>query len=409
MRIRSITSFYDPNSASAGQDLESLSIFSQKFLQEAEDHSFPVLSRRLATTPFPYYLDALSFEARAEKILEMDQTARLLGWDYLSLGPALPNHPWSFAEIPQMLTLADNLFCAGVISDDHFLYPHAVRAAARVIHDTAALSPDGFTNLRFAALANVAPGTPFFPAAYHSPGALPAVSLAIECADVAMEVFSGSLDLESSRKELIQKLEQSAFELNSLAAPLLQSRGIQFLGFDFSPAPFPEDWCSLAGAVESIGLEHIGGIGSLAAVAVIADTLDQGNWLRAGFNGMMLPVMEDSVLAQRADQSLLSVKDLLLYSTVCGTGLDTIPLPGEVTLEQLASILMDVGTLATRLGKPLTARLMPIPGKSTGDPVSFDFAYFAHSRVISVEGQSLIEPLNGDLPIALHPRKAARL
>ena len=31
----------------------------------------------------------------------------------------------------------------------------------------ASLSPDGFTNLRFAALANVPAGTPFFPAAYH--------------------------------------------------------------------------------------------------------------------------------------------------------------------------------------------------------------------------------------------------
>jgi len=146
-----------------------------------------------------------------------------------------------------------------------------------------------------------------------------------------------------------------------------RSNEIEFLGFDFSPAPFPEDWCSLGGAIEKIGLEHIGGCGSLGAVAIIADTLDRGKWQRAGFNGMMLPVLEDSVLARRAEEGLLSIKDLLLYATICGTGLDTIPLAGDTTLEQLKAVIMDIAVLSVRLDKPLTARLMPIPGKKVGE------------------------------------------
>ena len=76
----------------------------------------------------------------------------------------------------------------------------------------------------------------------------------------------------------------------------------------------------------------------------------------------MLPVLEDSTLAARSETGLLSVKDLLMYSSVCGTGLDTVPLPGDITQEMIESLLLDIAALSLRLDKPLTARLMPVPG-----------------------------------------------
>jgi len=103
----------------------------------------------------------------------------------------------------------------------------------------------------------------------------------------------------------------------------------------------------------------------------------------------MLPVLEDAVLAKRAAEGVLSVKDLLLYSAVCGTGLDTVPLPGDTTSEQITAVLLDLSALALRLNKPLTARLMPIPGKKAGDPTHFDFDYFANSRVLALESDGL--------------------
>ena len=100
----------------------------------------------------------------------------------------------------------------------------------------------------------------------------------------------------------------------------------------------------------------------------------------------MLPVLEDATLAARSREGLFTVNDLLLYSAVCGTGLDTVPLPGDVSEEELAGILLDVATLALRLDKPLTARLMPIPGAKAGDLTEFDFPYFANGRVLDVKG-----------------------
>ncbi len=119
----------------------------------------------------------------------------------------------------------------------------------------------------------------------------------------------------------------------------------------------------------------------------------------------MLPVLEDSTLAQRSIEGSLSLKDLLLYSAVCGTGLDTVPLPGETSVPQLYAILLDLAALAVRLGKPLTARLMPIPGKVVGDPTAFNFSYFANGKVMSTQAAPLQGGLAGDETFTLFPRK----
>jgi uncharacterized protein (UPF0210 family) len=99
--------------------------------------------------------------------------------------------------------------------------------------------------------------------------------------------------------------------------------------------------------------------------------------------------MEDTILAERAAGGSLSVKDLLLYSAVCGTGLDTVPLPGDCTPEEISSLLTDLAALSLRLDKPLTARLMPIPGKKAGEPTDFDFPFFANSRILPLESTGL--------------------
>jgi len=115
--------------------------------------------------------------------------------------------------------------------------------------------------------------------------------------------------------------------------------------------------------MELLGLPAAGLHGSLAVAAFLTSSLELARYQRVGFNGLFLPVLEDARLAERAAQSCLSVKDLLMLSAVCGTGLDTIPLPGATTRQQIEAILLDVAALALRLDKPLTARLMPIPGK----------------------------------------------
>ncbi|HCS37978.1 MAG TPA: DUF711 domain-containing protein [Anaerolineaceae bacterium] len=404
MKIRSITSFVDPKYDLIDAQLKPLSLFSRELRAAVEAESFEVESTRLATSPFPGWLTG-SLDEQISVLKNVETAINAHGWDYLSVGPATPGMLEAYKLIPELLAATQNIFFGGIISDNRAVYPPAVIACAKIIQQTSILSPDGFANLRFAALANVPPHAPFFPAAYHAAGEPAAFSLAMECADEAVKAFSSDASLEQARSQFLISLESASDRLTPICERIAQKHHVIFKGFDFSPAPFPEDWCSLGKAFELLGLERIGSAGSLAAAAFIADALDAGRWPRIGFNGLMLAVMEDSVLAKRAAEGGLSIKDLLLYSAVCGTGLDTIPLPGDTSIDELAAILLDLASLATRLGKPLTGRLMPIPGKREGDATEFEFGYFANSRVINTDGQIVSAPIMSAAEIPLKPRK----
>lgn len=406
MKIRSITSFFDPESAQAENELETLAVISQRLCQSIDKEDIAVQSTRLATTPFSYFFTDHRQDQQIQQAVKLEKTAADMGWAYLSLGPAIPEFPTSYMVIPAILEATQNVFLSAIMADGKQIFSTEVRRCAEIIHANALVTPDGFTNLRFAALANVQPWTPFLPAAYHQPGHPPAISIAIECADVVQKAFKESSSIDDARKLMLSIFEKTALKIEMLVTDAIGGQGVYFKGFDFSPAPFPEDWCSLGGAAEQLGLDHLGGAGSLTAVAIIAETLDRGNWYHAGFNGMMLPALEDSILSKRAAEGTLTVKDLLLYSAVCGTGLDTIPLAGDLSADQLASVLMDVAALSVRLAKPLTARLMPIPGKKAGEPTNFDFGFFSNSRIMTLDSPPLSGLLAKSSHISISPRKS---
>ncbi|MHA2283771.1 MAG: DUF711 family protein, partial [Promethearchaeota archaeon] len=158
---------------------------------------------------------------------------------------------------------------------------------------------------------------------------------------------------------------------------------VEFKGIDYSPAPFPEADKSIGTAIEKLGIEYFGAHGTLTGVALIRNSIPTNKEKVIGFSGFFQPVLEDYTLSKRLSEDKFNLDSLLLYSTMCGAGLDVIPLPGDVTEQELFYILLDICTLSVRLNKPLTCRLMPIPGRSAGDTVEFDFEYFAPSKVIN--------------------------
>jgi uncharacterized protein (UPF0210 family) len=80
-------------------------------------------------------------------------------------------------------------------------------------------------------------------------------------------------------------------------------------------------------------------------------------------------------------------------------------LPGDTTSEQLVPLLLDICALALRLDKPLTARLMPVPGKKAGDATSFDFGFFANSKVMALASEKLTNSFSSSEAFQLLARK----
>lgn len=416
MKIRSITYFCNPTYPLDENVIQKAANFLSEAKSAYEAAGYEVQTGRLATPPFPELLGDGQIGKLPELVTQFEEIAQRHNIGYVSLGPALPEMPRSFEVIPEGIFVSKNIFFGGVMADKtRGLNLSAVRACAEVIVKCATIEPNGFANLQFAALANVDAGTPFLPAAYHDSDAdEPAFAIATESADLAVEAFENAKTLDDGRKALISevtrhgqaisRVSQSLRKASNLQSPITTPQLPRFLGIDFSLAPFPDGAHSLGNAVEKMGVPKIGMHGSLAAAAILTEAVDRADFPHTGFSGFMQPVLEDSILAKRAAQGILTIKDVLLYSAVCGTGLDTIPLPGDTTAEQIAPLLLDLCALALRLDKPLTARLMPIPGKKAGDETNFDFAFFAPSRVMALESAELNSPLNGQEVLQINKR-----
>lgn len=401
MQIRSITTFIHPRWPISELVLQKAGIFARQAKEVFSNAGFPVQTVRLATPPFHEFL---FLEEKENAITKIEVLAHSEGFDYVSMGPAATATPESYGAIPDMLAHSENLFLSGHLTTplNEISLP-AVRACAEVIHQVAPLERNGFANLRFAALANVPPWAPFFPAAYHQ-GKAPAFGLAMEAADLAVNAFSQASSLEDARDRLITSIESQAQKLEEIGQQLERVYSFEFKGIDFTLAPFLTREISLGHALESLGIPAVGLSGSLAAAAFLTDTLDRASFKRTGFNGLMLPLLEDSTLAQRGAQGVLGITELMLYSAVCGTGLDTLPLPGDTTVEQIQAVLLDLAALSLRLNKPLTARFMPIPGKKAGDDTGFNFEFFANSKVLSVPAKPLTGLFAGDEAVSISPR-----
>ncbi len=394
LKIRSITTLLNPGWPLDVSLLEKAGRFRRESADAVAAAGFEVQTTRLATVPFPQLVPDPT--GAVDFALALEAAAAAHGWGYVSLGPAPADSPGHFAVLPDVFAATETVFAAGTIATPEAgVSLPAVRAAADVMHRSAGLLPNGFGNLYFAALANVPPGGPFFPAAYHA-GGPPAFAFATEAAGLAVEAFEAAGSLAQAKSALAHAVETHAARLEAVAAGLATQHGLHFAGTDFTLAPFPEEARSIATALERLGLPALGLHGSLAAAAFLVASLDEARFRRTGFNGLMLPVLEDWTLAKRAAEGRLRLNDLLLYSAVCGTGLDTIPLPGSASADQLSAVLLDLAALSARLNKPLTARLMPVPGKKAGEETGFDFPFFANSRVLDLPAEPLQGLLAGD-------------
>lgn len=402
MKIRSVTVFCQPGFPVNRLLLQQVGIFANHARKLYQDNGFEVQSLRLAAPPFEQFIAPIDLPLAAQSYAI---EAHADGFEFISLGPvSADSKAWDV--IPQALAKSDRIFLSGFLTTpEGAVSLPAARACAETIVRLSTLEDDGFANLRFCALANVPANTPFFPAAYAQRGR-PSFALALEAADLALQVFTQASTFQEASSNLVAEIEKHAKQLEEIGNCLSQMYTYEFKGLDFTLAPFPTDALSIGRALENLGLEAFGRPGSLLASAFLTSTLDQAQFKRTGFNGLMLPVLEDSGLAGSVSDGNLSLRDLLLFSSVCGAGLDVIPLPGDTTAEELTPILLDLAALSLRLNKALTARLMPIPGKKAGEMTNFDFTFFSNSRILPVNSAPLSGKFAGNEEIVIAPRRA---
>jgi hypothetical protein len=286
-------------------------------------------------------------------------------------------------DIPNLIYKYPNMFTsiqAG--SNRGGINFEAIKESTKIIQKLS--QPDPFQNVKFAVTFNVPPNTPFFPSAYHI-GNSPKISIALEAADEVITVLKENpptlTNLNNVKKAIQTRFTEIFDQLCGIAEIFCKKYGFTFEGIDFSPAPYPTKEKSIGTALEQLGLCKFGEPGSVFSVGFLTESLQSIDRPKIGFSGFMQPLLEDYIIARRNNENKVDISKLLLYSTMCGLGLDCIPIPGDLDPAAIELLLMDLGMISLRLKKPLTARLMPITDKKAGDMTEFDFEYFTNSKI----------------------------
>ncbi|HLH60252.1 MAG TPA: DUF711 family protein [Ktedonobacteraceae bacterium] len=364
-----------------------------KILQQAgarfQEAGYEVQTTRLSTRPIFDDLAGWSNAALLKYAQELQAMLDEQQIAFCSIGTAQAVR--SDFPLERIEVIADLLASTSVLNatvqlatiEDGLRAPAAL-TAARIMARLASETEEGFGNFRFAMLACVPPGCPFFPAAYHS--GTGSLSIGLQGAGIIAEALharrqgeAGPLPLIYATESIRDMLIERATPAVEMAQALAREHGLVFGGIDLSPAPMGED--SIVSALELAGYGAVGSTGTVALSAAVTSALKSTALPTCGYCGLMLPVLEDAILGRRWEEGLVTTHQLLLYSAICGTGLDTVPLAGDIPVESIAHLLLDVATLALRLNKPLSARLFPAPGKHKGEYTSFSSPYLTNTVV----------------------------
>jgi hypothetical protein len=349
-----------------------------------ESLDFEVQTLRIATSSCIAELSPSELSASLGTLEQLDQRVNAAGVT-LSIGTIQREH----APRPGLAAWAAELiertrctsFSLDIASEVNGVHTQNLLTAAEVMLAISRAAPDGSGNFRFAAAALVPAGTPFFPVAHHEGSE--SVALGLESASLVYEIIADLKEPAQAEAVLRSRLNEVLQPIERQAQAFARLEQCRYLGIDPSPAPGLDR--SIGAAVEALSGAPFGSAATLQACAQLTGALKSLAIQSCGYSGLFLPVLEDEVLAQRALEHRYGLQELLLYSSVCGSGLDTIPLAGDAAPAAIARLLHDVAALAARLRKPLSARLMPIPGKRAGETVKLQSPWLTESLVFAID------------------------
>ncbi len=320
-----------------------------------------------------------------DRALELDGRIIALGCEFFSLGTIFPHHPQALNHltlVPDIISQSQTLFASATLTTpDGQIGREAAVKTATAIQQIAQQTDGGLGNLRFAATMNCPPNTPFFPAGYWQDEGFN-LGIGWQAADLVHKALAEAPDIEVASARLKALMEHEGHRIVTLAQEITKEAGIPFVGIDASPAPMGSE--SIANAIENQLSGKFGERGTLTVVGAITRTLDSLDLPRCGYSGLMFPVLEDEVLGNRNREGCINLDSLLLYASICGTGLDTIPIPGNAPIDKIYEILTDVASLSIRWGKPLSVRLFPVPGSQPGELTRFNSPYLTNTAVMKL-------------------------
>src|SRR6266478_436700 len=330
-KVRAITGFVRLERANyAAQIAETLAVL-REAQREFEKQGYDVETIRIVTQPLGELVSGQS-DAEALAFLKVLDDLSAKESFLPNVGPAMlrdSDEPRSMRLLAQALSSLPNIEGNAMLAGEDGIHWKVIRESAVLVRHVTDSSPRSQGNFNFTATAMLQPYGPFYPGAYHT-GAGRHFSIGLEGANVVQEVFARTHgDFVGSVAELTKQLTVHAKVAESIGSRVAASKKWTFMGVDPTPAPLAD--ASIGAAVESYTGARFGSSGTMTAALIITTAVKAVPVKQIGYSGLMVPVMEDKLLARRWGEGAFNIDSLLAYSAVCGTGLDTIPLPGDIS------------------------------------------------------------------------------
>jgi uncharacterized protein len=379
-KIRTVTAFVRLNRQNYRQQVSVALTMLRDAKAAFTNAGYEVETIRITTQPFPEIIKGLTPQQALDFFHDYDKLAQQEGFTP-DIGPAMVNDsddPARADLLGQIIATTQNINGFVVVADDAGIHWNAVRAAARVNKYLEDNTPHSEGNFRFASGAFPPAVAPFYPVSYTS-GAGHEFAIGMESANIAQQAFANHPGFTAATQQLAAALGKEARQVEDIAQRIATKTGWSYQGIDLTPVPLMQ--ISIGDAMESLIQGQIGSPGSLSAALAITSAIKHIQVKQAGYSGLMLPVLEDSDLAKRWEAGVINRDSLMSYSSVCSTGLDAVPLPGDTSLKDIENIISDMASLAVKWHKPLSTRLLPVAGKHAGDMTEFSSPYLVNIHI----------------------------
>jgi hypothetical protein len=375
-----------------------------------KDNKYEVQTTRVATNSLEEWLLPLNKNQVERRLKLLDNALATNGIEFCSLGPSSSSSSscWTSSNslCSKIIQCSPQFSCSILVETER----DAELAAKDILHISKLEHPQymkhGLGNFRFCVASHCSPFIPFFPVAKSdstrsaNTHGIVGFALGFENGKLANKLLSQCLTLQDVQTSFRDGLLNQLIPVDTMCKEIEQTYHVNYLGMDPSLNPSLEEGGSVATAIEFLlatsqvdatGRRHcLGDRGSLAGAAAVTKALQSFSStikvVPGSYCGLMLPVCEDTRLAELATHRRLTLHTLLTISSVCGVGIDTVPIPGDCTVEQLKYLILDVVALATRYNKPLTCRVFPVANLVAGDMTTAfnSFPYLCNTRVFDL-------------------------
>jgi len=402
-KIRTITTFIslDPDQSKWPDLIQQANDFCQSLAVDFKNKGYLVQSIRIVTNAFSDYIDTTNLETAQKDLRKL--SALLIQYQQsdsglrlrFAIGEATNAHQLSL--IPELINEFGDLcnVCVNVPMDTNgFLDNQLIEDAAQTVQKISQITPGGEGNFNFTVNFNCKPLIPYFPASYFNKNTPHSFVIGLETPDLLVSTLKAFNECNPSLthqeafdgyyRVLMRNLQHHVDQLKCIIEDKHLNKGFEFSGLDSYVAP-SKDCASMTEVYELMGVQYFGASGTVEASALLTRVFKSITGMPlVGFSGLMLALTEDRGLAKGSQLHQFDIRALLTYSSVCGIGLDTVPIPGCTPIDKIAAMMRDTGTMAFRLNKPLTVRVFPVPGIKAGALTTFESEDLCNCTVLPV-------------------------